>query len=389
MRARRALISAALALLIALAAAGYILHLPGVVFEEVSLKLKFQYDYVLKAYRPRWLSRGEVGSYPTRYSIAGVPWISYNKSYCAATCLQMVAYKYGVREPIEYFNFIMGFTYGAYLGSFEGEVYFIPGGNPFTGYVNASEALGFEHHLLVTNDRELFIDACRYIVSRDIPVILPVNMSRLYHLKWFAPHFELVVGYDEDGFYIYEPVQPKQVFELGRQGLKFPTDLVVRAVEDMSKGFNLPWKYSFIYFTRRGEPVKDLRRFLADNGRLQVGCNITLDGGTFYLGSYAVNALADYIGKGKVRPEAMAWSILLAMTSRKDNAGFLKERFKGDELVSRAANYLEKASELYREVYQIIKDGATPEEVGEVVNLLKKASVYEREAGLLMIEAGS
>ncbi|OYT49885.1 MAG: hypothetical protein B6U73_04815, partial [Desulfurococcales archaeon ex4484_204] len=78
----------------------------------------------------------------------------------------------------------------------------------------------------------------------------------------------------------------------------------------------------------------------------------------------------------------------LAMTSRKDNAGFLKERFKGDELVTRAANYLEKASELYREVYQLIKDGATSEEVGEVVNLLKKASVYEREAGLLMIEAG-
>ena len=389
MRLRESLTNVTLILIVVLAMTGYVLHLPEVKFEKVNLRLKFQYDYVIEAYKPRWLCREDIGTYPSSHFIPGIPWISYNKSYCAATCLQMIAYKYGIKEPVEYFNFIMGFTYGAYLGTFDNRVYLIPGGNPFVGYVNASKILNFEYNLLVTDDRELFVDACRYFVSKDIPTILPVNMSRLYHLGYFAPHFELLVGFDEDSFYLYEPVQSRCTFKFGEKGRKFSVDLVVKAVEDMSVAFNLPWKYALIYFIKGGEPAKDLRKLLDVNGRLQIGHNFTMDSYKMYFGSYAFEVLADYISRGKVRVSDMIWSIALAYTSRMDNAKFLKERFPDVRPALEAAEYLIKAADIYKKIIDIAKDGVSPEDESEIISLLKEASAYERKAGILMIEAGS
>jgi len=389
LRFRETLTNAALILIIALAMLGYVLHLPEVKFEKVNLRLKFQYDYVIEAYKPRWLCRGDIETYPSSHFVVGIPWISYNRSYCAAICLQMVAYKYGIKEPVEYFNFIMGFTYGAYLGTFNDRVYLIPGGDPFSGYVNASKILNFKYNLLVTDDGELFVDACRYLVSRDIPIILPVNMSRLYHKGYFAPHFELLVGFDEDGFYLYEPVQSRCIFKFGEKGYRFPVDLVVKAVEDISMAYNLPWKYALIYFMKGGEPTEDLKRLLVVNGKLQVGRNFTMDSYRIYFGSYAFKVLADYISRGKVRIDDVIWSIGLAYTSRMDNAKFIKERFPGDKLASEAAEYLTKAAEIYKRVIYLARDGVSPEDEGEIILLLKEASTYEKEAGILMIEAGS
>ncbi|RJS85811.1 hypothetical protein CW706_00410 [Candidatus Bathyarchaeota archaeon] len=389
MRFREYLINVALILIVALAMTGYVLHLPEVKFKKINLRLKFQYDYVVEAYKPRWLCRGDIGTYPSSHFISDIPWISYNKSYCATTCLQMIVYKYEIREQVEYFNFIMGFTYGAYLGTFNNRVYLIPGGDPFAGYVNASKILNLKYNLLVTDDRELFIDACRHLVSKDIPVILPVNMSRLYHLKYFAPHFELLAGFDEDDFYIYEPVQSRCIFKFGEKGYRFPADLVVKAVEDMSAAYNLPWKYAIIYFIKGGEPAKDLRGLLTLNGRLQIGHNFTMDSCRIHFGSYAFKMLADYISKGNVRINDIIWSIGLAYISRVDNARFLKERFPDDKRVLEAAEYLIKAAEIYKRIMYLAGDGVSPEDENEIISLLKKASEYEKEAGISMIEAGS
>ncbi|RLG88444.1 MAG: hypothetical protein DRO15_02840 [Thermoprotei archaeon] len=389
MRVKETFTNVVVVLIIVLAMVGYILHLPEVRFEKVNLRLKYQYDYIVKSYKPHWLSRSDIGGYPSSHFITSIPWISYNKSYCAAICLQMVAYNYGVKKSIEYFNFIMGFTYGAYLGVFDDEIFFIPGGDPFTGFVNASRILGFEYHLLVTDDKELFIDACKYFISRDIPIILPVNMSRLYNMKYFAPHFELLMGYEGDIFYLYEPVQSKHVFELGKRGYEFPADLVVKAVKDMSVGFNLPWKYSLIYFTKIGEPIEDLSDILIMNGKLQVGLNITMGEYAMYLGSNAFKVLGEYIKKGKVDIESIIWSINLALVSRIDNAKFLKEQFSGNDLAMKAANYLEEAAKLYREIINLSQNGITSKERIKIAEFLSKASEYEKEAGLLMIKAGS
>ncbi len=389
MSAREVLVNMVIVLVIVLAMVGYVLHLPEVRFEKVNLLLKYQYDYMAEYYKPRWLSRSDIGGYPSSYFVAGVSWISYNKSYCAAICLQMVAYKYGVRKPIEYFNFIMGFTYGAYLGVFDSEIFFIPGGDPFMGYVNASRILGFEYHLLVTNDRELFIDACRYLVSKDIPIILPVNASRLYHAGYFSPHFELLVGYDEDEFYLYEPVESNSVFEFGERGYGFPVDLVVKAVEEMSAGFSQPWRYALIYFTKTGKPVEDLKPVLVTNGRLQVGWNITWGKQAMYLGSNAIKVLAEYVEEGKVGVESIVWSMSLALVSRHDNAEFLRRQFPDNSLVLEAAGYLDEAGRLYGKIIDISMDGITPEDRIEIARLLSEAAGYEKEAGLLMINACS
>ncbi|RLG94939.1 hypothetical protein DRO37_04090, partial [Candidatus Bathyarchaeota archaeon] len=76
-------------------------------------------------------------------------------------------------------------------------------------------------------------------------------------------------------------------------------------------------------------------------------------------------------------------------TSRIDNAKFLKERFSSDKLVLEAVDYLTKAANVYGRIIKLAGDGVSSEDEKEIISLLKEASIYERRAGILMIEAGS
>ena len=372
-------------LIIAVASmAGYVLLLPEVTIEKTALWMKFSHDFFFKQYQPKWISRAEIGSYPPSAHVTNTPWISYNKSYCASTCLQMIAYKHGIEEPIEYFNFIMGFTYGAFLMTTDG-CWFIPGGDPISGLKNASKYLGLEYHMLITNDEQLFIDTCKYLVSKDIPVILPVNMSRLYGWHGFSPHFELLVGYDENSFYLYEPVMKESKFTYGEEGMKFSVKQVVQAAGDFPSGFYEPWKYALIYFTKVGEPSDDLHKVFKQNGLMQIGFSIH---DKMYSGSKAVKMLANLTVQGKISAAMLSFGLQMAAISRSDNAAFLKERFHDNAYAVAAAEELEKAAALYWQGLKLLKGGLTPSEKSQLVELLHEAAEYEASAGELLIKAG-
>lgn len=363
--------------------AGYVLHLPEVTPERTSIWLKVYYDFINEFYRPQWLSRSDIPSYPQSAHITGIPWISHSEPFCASTCLQMISYRYGINKSIGYFNFIMGFTYGAWLLEAD-SVYFIPGSDPFIGYINASKVLGFKYHLLVTNDKDLFLDACCYYVSQGNPIVLPVDASTLYGSEGFSPHFELMVGYNADYFYIYEPVEAKSRFSYGELGKAFPKDVVAKAVSIFSKDLGLPWKYALIYFTKSGEPREELKEVLVWVGHLQIGA-------VYYgsaIGSKAIERLANLTSAGKIDMETYNWSMGMAYVSRLSNSIFLRSYFHNNSLVLKASHELEEAAMLYHQILELTQGGLTLSEKTQVVDLLLQAAQHEAKAGELLIEAG-
>ena len=375
-----------LGILIALAVLGaivYVISLPEVTVEETGLWLKPFLDYIEKEYEPKWISEADIGQYPSEAHVSNVPWISYNKSYCASTCLQMVAYKYGIREPVEYFNFLMSFTYGASMEVFNSFAFFIPGSDPIPGFKQASKYLGLQYHFLVTSDKKLFLDMCKYLVSQDKPVILPVDAGKLYNLTYPALHFVLLVGYRGEMFYIYEPVLGEEKFSLDEEGVEFSKEAILEAAGVFNEVFHLPWKYSLIYFTKAGEPVKNLAPLLRKNGELQVGFKYFI----ICTGAKAIETLANHTAQGKINLEEQMFGIHLAMVSRFDNAKFLKTRFSDNKLVVEAANKLEEAAKIYEQILELMRNGITPHEREQIVNLLFQAAKYEEDAGKLLIKA--
>ena len=373
----------ALVVLAILGATIYVMCLPEVTIEETGLWLKPLYVYVEKEYEPVWISKASIGQYSLEAHVTGVPWISYNKSYCASTCLQMIAYKYDIKEPVEYFNFLMGFTYGASLETFDNIATFIPGLDPIPGFRQASSYLGLQYHYLVTSDRKLFLDTCKYLVSQDIPVILPVDAGKLYNLSYPAPHFILLVGYKDKAIYVYEPVMGQEKFSFNEKGLEFSEETIMEANKALNKLFHMPWKHSLIYFVKKGEPVKDLTPLLKILGEAQIGSKFF----TVFTGAKAVKALANYTAQGKIVLEAQMFGIHLAMISRFDNSRFLKIRFPDNELVVEAANKLEEAAKIYKKILELMRNGITTYEKEQIVNLLFQAAKCEEEAGKLLVKA--
>ncbi|RLG72195.1 MAG: hypothetical protein DRO23_10815 [Thermoprotei archaeon] len=255
----------------------------------------------------------------------------------------MVAYKYGIEEPVKYFNFLKGFIYGASLETFDNIAIFIPGPDPIPGFRQASSYLGLQYHYLVTSDRKLFLDACKYLVSQDIPVILPVDAGKLYNLSYPAPRFILLVGYKDKAVYVYEPVMGEEKFSFNEEGLEFSEETIVEANKAFNKLFHMPWKHSLIYFVKKEEPVKDLTPLFKILGETQIGSKYF----TAFTGAKAVEALANYTAQGKIVLETQMFGIHLAMISRFDNSRFLKTRFPDNELVVEAANKLEEAAKIY------------------------------------------
>ncbi|RLG71762.1 MAG: hypothetical protein DRO08_04245 [Thermoprotei archaeon] len=373
----------ALVVLAILGATIYVMCLPEVTIEETGLWLKPLYVYVEKEYEPVWISKASIGQYPLEAHVTGVPWISYNKSYCASTCLQMVAYKYSIKEPVEYFNFLMSFTYGASMEVFNSFAFFIPGSDPIPGFKQASKYLGLQYHFLVTSDKKLFLDMCKYLVSQDKPVVLPVDAGKLYNLTYPALHFVLLVGYRGEMFYIYEPVLGEEKFSLDEEGVEFSKEAILEAAGVFNEVFHLPWKYSLIYFTKAGEPVKNLAPLLRKNGELQVGFKYFI----ICTGAKAIETLANHTAQGKINLEEQMFGIYLAMVSRFDNAKFLKTRFSDNKLVVEAASKLEEAAKIYEQILELMRNGITPHEREQIVNLLFQAAKYEEDAGKLLIKA--
>ena len=190
----------------------------------------------------KWKKADGIGDYPAKHHLDDVPWFATEGAYCQSNSLQMIAAQKGIEEPRGYFDFLMGFTYGAV--EMPGRMGFFPYTDPETGFVVAAPHLGLQRRYYVTDDEALYIDALRYYLAQGYPVRVGLDAAVLYDLEEEMPHSEVLVGYDETGFYYYETVCVPEMgcepchLPPGEQGLHIPDQALLDAVLGQAKALS-------------------------------------------------------------------------------------------------------------------------------------------------------
>lgn len=342
----------------------------------------FVRQYFTKNYAPIQLSESQLGYFPPNHHLQDVPWCSTRETYCQANTLQMITHQQGRTASRDEINFLMGFTYGA---SALPKIGFSPFTDPEPGHAVAAPYLGLVRHYYVTHDPKLYLRALRFYLSRGHPLHVPLDYAVLYGLRGFIPHSNLLVGYDQNGFYYYETVA-MQGSSLepgfrapGEQGLWVSNEKLLEAALSQSRHFKQPWRYAFALF----EPwptQSDLKLVWRRNARL-------LMGGEKYgpkQGADAIAQTANQIQKHwhSINPQEMCLFLDSAAYTRRDNADFLRTHFAEEEGILRAANLLEQAAQLYRSVQKTIRKGLHSQaEANQVAAWLNEASSAEWEVG--------
>jgi len=345
----------------------------------VFLPSYFQQKYFYDAYKPQELETQAIGSFPSEYRIEGVPWISHEKAYCHSTTLQMIAYKHGIEKPIGYYNFIMGWTYGA---AYRGDLtVFGPYTDPIPSSIAAAPYLGLEMKYLTTNDPDLFINGVRFYLSKEYPVGIQLNAAMLWDEEGFSPHSELLVGYDKSGFYYFETAKEDRFIE-DAEGLKVSDQILIEAVSNVNEEFDRPWKFALTIY-EEGERKEDLTEIWMRNGEGLIGSKFW----NMASGAPAIKEFASDIKEsGEIKN---LWALETLSYTRLDNAEFLEEYFAGDEEVKEAAELLRNAGECYDKALEIAKSDIKNEgKVNEVAEWLIKGACFEEEAGKIFLSKG-
>lgn len=352
-----------------------------------ALRRYFVRQYYRGNYRPIWLAAERIGHHPTEHHLEDVPWIAVPEPLCQSTSLQMIAAQQGVERPRRHFDFLMGFTYGA--GEIPGGLGFFPGTDPETGFVVAAPYLGLVRRYYVTGDEALYLDALRYYLAGGYAVRVGLDMGVLYDMDETLPHSDVLVGYDDGGFYYYEtvcvppaPCEPGQR-PPGETGLYVGDQKLLDAVLAQAKLFYYPWRYSLSIF-EAGPLERDLGPVWRRNGR-------SLIGGAKYgprQGADVIEGLAARIenqgveaGVSEMRP-----GLEVAAYVRRDNATYLREAHPGLADIERAAALFDRASADYKAALDAAGDGSVDQEqADQIATLLRDAAAAEREVGAVLI----
>jgi hypothetical protein len=354
------------------------------------LMTSFVHRYYREAYAPIQLTSDDIGDYPVEHHLDDVPWLATEEAFCQGNSLQMIAAQRGIEEPRGYFHFLMGFTYGAV--EMPGEMWLNPFTDPETGFVVAAPYLGLVRRYYVTDDEALYLDALRHCLSLGHPVRVGLDVAVFYDLADQLPHSNVLVGYDESGFYYYEtvcmpgsPCEPGQL-PPGEEGLWVPDQLLLEAVRAQAKMFSYPWRYSLTIF-EEGPLEENLGPIWARNGQ-------SLLGGAQYgprQGADAIEALAAMIEERGVKVDVfeIGFGLEAAVDTRRDNAAYLREAWAGQADVERAADLFDGAADLYAEVLAALEDGiAEQPEADQIGSMLRDAAALEREVGQIFLTRG-
>ncbi len=284
--------------------------------------------YYDASYHPLGLQADGLGGYLEEHRLDGVPWIAAQEAVCQSTSLQMIAAQHGIVQPRRYFDFLMGFTYGA--SQIPGGLGFYPGTDPEPGFVIAAPYLGLERRFYVTDDAGLYLDALRYYLSQGYPVRVGWDMAVLYDgLEAAIPHSDVLVGYDTGGFYYYETVWAHN-------------------------------GHSLIGGARYGPPQ----------------------------GADVIDRLASQIEvRGtKVDATEIQPGLKTAIYVRQENATYLREAFPGEADLEKAATLFDQASDTYRVLLAILEDGIVDRvEARQVAGRLRAVAAAERAAGEILL----
>ncbi len=327
--------------------------------------------YYRSAYLPLEIEAVPPAPAPARHHLDGMVWRCVDLPLCQSVALQMIA---GVDEPRRYFDFLMGFTYGAMYSRTTG---FLPAGvDPEIGLVTAAPHLGLERRYYVTNDPARYTAALRHWLSQGVPVRVPLDMGVLYGSDQRLPHNEVLVGYDETDFEYYEPVGLSPALcepgdrPVGVPGPMVPVERLLQAVAAESEQFGYPWRYPFVVFLP-GSRLTDLSAVWQQNGKALIG------GRTWgrVLGAAAIEKLADDVGRAGVDAERMAGMLRVGTVTRTDNARFLRETFPEQAELQSAAALFDRSSQGFRAAL----DGRAA--------ALRDAADAERTAGEIFLRA--
>lgn len=303
--------------------------------------------------------------------------------------MQMIASYYGIDRPRRFFDFLMGFTYGA--GDLPGFGYMPVGTDPEIGFLEAASYLGLKRYYCTTNDPILYLKSIRFQLGQNNPVRLPLDMGALYGSDDPIPHSEVLIGYDETNFEYYEPVcsppatcQPA-IHEPGEQGCFVTEERLLEAVDSQSRFFYYPWHYALSIF-EPGPRAEDMQSVWQRNGR-------NLAGGQrmgMRWGASATEYLASQFEKP--RPdldfEKLQNSLKMGTFMRRENAVFLREIAENDSGLLRAAELFEQSACFFQNGSDCLSRGVTtPEEARLIASWLREIAAAEREAGQIFLSS--
>lgn len=350
--------------------------LVSLIISLVSLPGLLQYirgRYYTRSYQPEEISLDNIGSFPDTYRIKNIPWVSYEKIPCEAAGLEMILNKYGMQYSIDYINFLMSFTYGATYNFFIDE--FFPYTEPIADSRLAAPYLGLKMRFLTAREPDLFIRALKYYLSQGYPALVYLNGSSLYDEEGLNGHVELVVGYDQGGFYYYETGE-KDRFKKEEEGLKVSNKVLLKAVAELNQTMMKPWVYGFSIFMKE-EGDKDIDRVFEQIGKNLVGkSHKTVSQGSRAIFQFAldISNQENYYPVDKI--ETLYYT-------RWENARFLMKKFQDNLNVYKGARLLKEASHKYKEACQLSDDFEEREKIAE---LLMEGAMLEREAGQVFLE---
>jgi hypothetical protein len=344
--------------------------------------------YYRNMYQPAALDPTDLSDYPPEHHLTTVPWISVRETLCQSTALQMIAAHHGIERPRRYFDFLMGFTYGA---SYRDEFGFITvGTDPETGMITAAPYLGLVRRYLFTDDVALYLRGLRSFVAQGFPIRVPLDMGALYGQPEPLPHNEVLVGYDGDGFYFYEPVSrppaPSQPGHLppGTQGLHVADKRLLQAVGSASRLFGYPWRYPLVIF-EPGPTHHDLGPVWRQDGQALVGGRRW---GQRW-GAAAIEHQAQEIERQGDRFDftRVELGLELGAATRPDNATYLRETFGDRPDLQEAAGHFDEAAACYQAALDAVADGGNrPSAATDIAGWLRQAAKAERAAGQVFLE---
>jgi hypothetical protein len=218
-------------------------------------------------------------------------------------------------------------------------------------------------------------------------------MGALHDESEPLPHNEVVVGYDDGGFYYYEPVcrppadcQPGLI-PPGALGLRVPLERLLRAVDSQSQLFGYPWRYPFVLL-EPGLRQESLNPVWHQNGQALIGGKRW---GQLW-GSAAIEHTAAEIERcgDHFDPSQIELGLGVGAVTRPDNALYLRESFADKAELLRAAQCFDQAARCYRSCELMIAErGWDLETARRTAEWLRDAARLERAAGeIFLSQAG-
>jgi hypothetical protein len=331
-------------------------------------------------YRPIQVELRTGTDLPEETHLVEIPWIAHEKAYCQSTSLQIVAeWRAERRESIGFYNWLMGFTYGAH--HLQGSFLFLPYGDPEVGLRRAAPWLGLLHRYYVTEEREVFREAVRRALAEGLPVRVMVDSATLKgRSDYFSPHSIVLVGYRSDSLFFFETREADKHEEKAR-GAELSWELLESALLRVSAMYRYPWTYHFTAFARSEIAPVDLREVRARNARSLAG-EPSIPAPT---GACALRSLSAELARHAPEdPKDLRLFLDYGTYTRSDDAEFLNAAFPRTEWAHGAAECLAAASRGYAAIVRAIDESPADWTAMAVPELLGVADLESRAAAFLV-----